>query len=313
MNWADKIVQNKVERGEIPQSQFAPTKVAIENWLERALKENVKRAGMESDKKWQDEERHRLITLEIERNSRDNEAYRWRKELGTEVQVSYSSPHKITNIKLEFSPELWVDFANTEGEHLGTCCADISAIRDILIDALRNDGDIRANEFKSLRRLMKDHDFSDENPLFAHVEWLWNKVKDHLDDYGLATHWDFEMKTPDDAIRALSYASNIVDFYKFMSGNGNEDCELQRLSHQEKSLALIVQAVHLLKDTELISKSVIEGYGLFKNNQIMVTNAGLAIYSSYDKCFKNNEITEEISIKKIKITCQKGMEILEEF
>jgi hypothetical protein len=109
----------------------------------------------------------------------------------------------ITDIYIPFTAEEWIDLMSTEGKFLGSCCATISAARDILLKQLRGGRWIRTGELWEFMEtighhdgfeymLPKDHEHysefdeqdwrdhtPEEDPIYR-LWQVWDKIKEHV-------------------------------------------------------------------------------------------------------------------------------------
>jgi hypothetical protein len=94
--------------------------------------------------------------MKKEAGQRERTVTRWAKK-GIVVRAGYIQAGKVDAVQLDFTDAEWVGLINKEGPHLGVCCAEISAVRDILICALREDRFIDATELEAAATIMERH------------------------------------------------------------------------------------------------------------------------------------------------------------
>ena len=97
-------------------------------------------------------------------------------EYGAEVSPGFDRKNKIEQVRLNFKPEVWADLCNKEGELLPACCASISAIRDALVDALREDCWIRCDGLQLIANQRDSHDFEDPHPVKVIFD-IWEMIE----------------------------------------------------------------------------------------------------------------------------------------
>ena len=189
-------------------------------------------------------------------------------------------------------PEEWADLLNKEGEYLGACCANISRVRDILMDAIREDHEIRAEELTEAAELIKGHGcelYDSDHPLTRLVA-LYDEIKDHLREGNYLFQNSFDPDDPDQAIKAFAtYASHYSD-YSFQMRMGGDDADPDRrfndCVNREKALIDMIPVVYtLMKKLHSLSIGSF-GYGLIdKEGKVAYSRSGLAIYK--DEKFAN--------------------------
>ncbi len=109
---------------------------------------------------------------------------------------------RITKLWLPLTPAQWADLGNKEGKYLGACCGNISHVRDVLVDAMREDGQINAADLRDVVETMAEHSSeqlaaetveawtaaalgwaaSDPDDPFLTIGWIWFAVREQLDE-----------------------------------------------------------------------------------------------------------------------------------
>lgn len=107
-------------------------------------------------------------------------------ESDIKFNAAYHDENKIDDVQLPFLPAVWADLLNKEGKYLGACCSTISEMRDILQNALREDGYIRCDDLKLFVDLARSHDNdndrkesdpdNDNDPILVAIK-LWEKIE----------------------------------------------------------------------------------------------------------------------------------------
>lgn len=135
---------------------------------------------------------------------------------------------RIEHLWLPFTPVQWVDVANKESRWLSACCGDISAVRDTLISALCEGGQIWAAELRDLVATLAAHDGFEElsvttpqawvtaaarwaehdpdNPFLA-LGHIWFAVRDELATPVEPKHHELDPRAPEDALQILATES----------------------------------------------------------------------------------------------------------
>ncbi len=151
----------------------------------------------------------RLAMLDRDREICEDTKRLWRENYGYDVIASYShDPYMIKDIKLPFSPEVWVDLCNSEGEYLPMCCANISSIRDMLMGALREGGYMSCADLSECARLAEEHGWEhevEEYDAVSEIIKLWTFVEPFAEVRVQSTGID--PNDPKDACRLVSRCS----------------------------------------------------------------------------------------------------------
>lgn len=145
---------------------------------------------------------------------------------------------KVYSILLDFTPEEWVEIVKTEGEHLPSCCAVISNIRDKLINCLRDNGMIRSYELQEIVLALKNHhdtiNFLEEK-LFP----IWEAVEPYVE---LKNTQSKDLNNINDAFDVLLECSSNW-FYSYFTKDENEKtgCKLQTVVKLSPAITTIYE------------------------------------------------------------------------
>lgn len=275
-DWANQLVANALKRGEIITAEELRERVKtqcdhnIHTWHQGDTPE-VREAARKKETK-------RLIKLQQEQDKRAQLEFDY-KQKGVTIAVCHSTLGKIASVKLPFNKAEWGDLLNTEGEHLPSCCANISRIRDILQSALRQDGYCDVEELWEATMLAKGHDFSKkgDDPI-ARMMKLWDVVKDdarttrNIGDAGNIN------EDPKEALEQLYKCSGIIVWNELFDNSG-PDQQFANDANSERALATLVSCVRTLffKMKEL-SVGTVTGWGVFNGDEIGESRSGVAIY-----------------------------------
>jgi hypothetical protein len=278
--WADELCERKVKRdGVLPEGY----KQQLIDGVMAYADGPPHRSGSMSDQDKADNIQ-RLIGLRRRDDEREQTEWEWAQK-GYEVTADYHQAGKISNVKLKFTPEEWADLLNKEGEYLGVCCANISRVRDILMDAIREDGEVRATDLEEAAELIKGHGcehYEEDHPLSRLVA-LYETLKDHLHEGHHLFHNSFNPDDPDEALKAFATYASAYSDYSFQMRMGGDDADPARKFHdcvnREKALIDIASVLHTLV-TKLRSLSIgLFGYGLIdEEGKVAYSRSGLAVY-----------------------------------
>ena len=102
-------------------------------------------------------------------------------KLGVEIRPKWDKPDIVDQVRFKFSQRTWSDLCNKEGELLPSCCANISAIRDEFVSALREDGWLHDEQLATIVVNTSGHkdDFKGKHPV-AQVVAAYKALESHL-------------------------------------------------------------------------------------------------------------------------------------
>ena len=238
------------------------------------------------------------------------------KDQGIEVNASFDDEPRVASVHLPFTPAEWADLLNASGTLLPSCCANISAMRDILNDAMRNDGDIRVSEFETLAHYGNQHEgFEDANHPIRRAINIWEKVKDEAQKQ----HGVIKMKPddPKDALHMLYFAAAAVtsdDLYS--KDHDSSDTATCRSAGRLQTLFGIKGAVSTLyRKLQELDTGPVYGHALVYKGEIITHQLGLWVVSDpkyaeklRDDFNKGHELEEQVVIRKVRVTLEKGVE-----
>jgi len=210
--------------------------------------------------------------------------------LGFEYYVSYDY---IYAVRLKFEPEVWVDLLNADGQWLPACCADISAIRDILSTALRHNGWIDIHGLRRSIELLNGHGTVEENNPLSYLTVIWDKVKEHAKD-------DIkQLKTIEhtDPAKMRSHAISDLMFYPYEPGE----------HRQRDTMRLIASLSPIVKNIE---QNKFWGWGIFdEDGKLVEVGEALALFPKKEEAEKVLATGKEfkLSLKPVCVSLQKGV------
>lgn len=253
------------------------------------------------------------VNLEHEKICRiqENNQSQWAKN-GLKVEMSYHFPDKISSIKVKcFTKNECIDFLDAEGEYLEACCADISRIRDIVQDFVRNGYWINSNKLSEMIGLIKSHGFSKEHP-FNKIIKVWDKVKDHVELNDCCPSANFN--NIKDVLSTISSSACTLNFHLILNDLSKEKGRLQEKAHYMKDLATMLPAIKTLYEkVEELDLGSVEGYAIYKDDEIVMSHSGVAIYKSEKEALDTNKYliknNKNYTIKNIIISLKDGIVI----
>ncbi len=246
------------------------------------------------------------------------------KKLKVEIESPYKESGKVNRIRFDFEPEVWADLANREGELLPICCANVSAMRDEFVEAMREDGWMDADGVQKLVINMSGHDYKEDHPasvvkrayLMFQGKWQYTSLAqpDTLHD----------LNNPEDACnhvyfgRLVRYCTNFsVD--SMFSGFGNSMHDRANRNHVIFEMVPVIKT--LRERLHEAAFEPVEGYALVRraNGKVYEHNRGLAIYDTEDTAnevfaywIKDEQVKPyEVDVRSVRVSWDKGIEILD--
>ncbi len=279
-SWADELCERKIKRdGVLPEGY---KQELIDRVM--AYADGPPHMAGKVDEEGRNENIQRLIGLRRRDDVREQPEWEWAQK-GIEVTGDHNHPDKIASVKLKFTPEDWADLLNKEGEYLGVCCGNISRIRDILMDAIREDGEVRTEELEEAAYLIKGHgcDHYEEDHPLSRLVALYEQVKDHLREGHHLFHNTFNPDDPDEALKAFATFASLYSDYSFQMRMGGDDADPARrfndCANREKALIDIASVIHTLAAKLRTLSMPLFGYGLIdEEGKVAYSRSGLAVY-----------------------------------
>lgn len=240
--------------------------------------------------------------------------------MDVDIEPSWGKNNKISQVRFKFSPEVWADIANKEGELLPMCCANISAIRDQFVAAMREDYWMTAEQMEILVVNMSGHEYDLDHPV-TKVADVYNQLIKHLDTRKPSS------ADPND----LDGAVNRVWFshiWKFCAQYGcnrmysDWGSSIHECASHNRQLFEVIPVVKTLYD-KLLSTGFppIEGYALVRkaNNQIYeFPHKRLAILPTKEDAeqileswIKSRQVkAKDVEIRTVRASVEKGIEFI---
>lgn len=239
------------------------------------------------------------------------------KDLEKEFNVKFDDYEQITQVQFSFSPEIWVDLINMEGELLGQCCSSISFIRDEFIDALRNDGWMSVNGMRIIFQNQINHEWDKDHPITKVVE-IYEKISDFVKfDKPTSFGTDVESMLRIGAFsQIMEYCSEFglnycASYKKSLNGQATQNILMFNIYPVIKSL---------YEDLKTKAYGPVEGYALVRvaNMEIYKLSNSLAILPSLKEAkvimedwIKHGLKEKDICIKAVRVSIDKGIEFID--
>lgn len=254
------------------------------------------------------------------------------------INYSLGSNSKITAVRIPLSPEQWYSLlVRNGGCYIGGCCGNLSFVQDVLMKIFRDGGWINSFDFYEIAEILTEHEgFEDfksitnkhgkkiidnwgSNEPMAQIAYVWSLVKDNL-EFGENNKFLLEQLN----ISSFEENENIVTntFYAkriawLMNVENRHDDRFTVIS-----LAKIYPIVkNFFVEIEKKYKGFIfDGFAIFcgdnifydTNGQLCVFENEKQLYSKIDEWKSHGMIKNNFIIKKIRITLEKGLEVIEE-
>jgi hypothetical protein len=324
MDWADVLAAKYQAR-----NNNLHDADSLRKYVQHSCKDNLRRWKKERPENWDEDkektqETQRLIQLCFDTDSREQLEWDFKKNKKIIVHADHNQIGKISSVKLPLNPDEWSDLLNKSGKYLPACCANISRMRNLLQEALSEEGFMEVEDLWELAMLAKGHDFSEgkAHPVGRLVA-LWDQVAEFARERIVGKSVNID--NPKDALEALYQASSVI-CWNDMFGDESKERKFCNHVNNERALITVMTAVRTLffKFREL-SKGDIQGFGIIRQDgEIGESTSGLAIYSTQeiaqeicdrwnrDEQRKENRNRDpySYSVKKVKISLTHGIEVI---
>lgn len=242
------------------------------------------------------------------------------KELGVEIEPSYDHPDQVDSVKFDFPPKVWADLANKEGKLLPACCANVSAMRDILIDAMREDGLIKAEYMQRFVINMADHSYGADHPA-TKVATVYNRLEKFIKLRDLMMT---DLKNPRDVACNVWFG----EIFKFCAEYGNRSMfstwgeEPHDVAQHNKMLFEVLPTIKALSDhIRETGLPPVEGYAILNQatGHIYEMYRGLAIFMKKEealdilsKWIETEQLKPDTAeVRAVRVSWEKGLEKLD--
>ena len=236
--------------------------------------------------------------------------------LGVEYE-GLGDKSKVYQIKVKLEPEVWADLANTEGELLGVCCANVSTMRDCFIGALREDGWMRFDDLQTLVVNMAGHDWDKLHPA-TKLKEIYEKIKDYGHESSGTQGYD--LNNPEDALEVINHFCNSHIYGSMYQGWPR----FQDKVNHNFDISSVLPAIHTIANhLKELGFGPVEGFAIVskKTGKVFEIAGGrVAIYETKEMCEevighwlsgKQTKKNEPIIIP-CRVGMEKGIEFLEE-
>lgn len=190
---------------------------------------------------------------------------------------------KVYAVKLNFTPEEWLDLMNTEGEFLPACCATISHVRDVLIATVREGGFIRATDLYEIVEALKGHHECgpEGGDPESRLIQTWEAIKDDADLHLLGHPID--PNDLDDAFSVLYHAGAVLS-WNFLNSDATEDEKYDHEMVRRTEFVRVLPAIRTIyKALSQNTFEPMEGYAIAEGDQVLSLTRGLAIFRTKEQ------------------------------
>jgi hypothetical protein len=243
------------------------------------------------------------------------------KRLNVRVETPYHDGDKVAKVKFHFSRRVWADLANKEGELLAACCANISTIRDQLIDAMRDDGWMDAESLQVCVVNMDGHSWEEDHPV-SKLKQVYDALEPHLKMRDL-------LSTAPDSVKGAVSRVWFSDIWKFCAEFGSDSMysgwgenAQQRATHNKRLYDIMPTIRNLYKFLEDTKFGPAHGFALVRvaNGELYeFYGRGLALFRNEDEARQcrerwiNSEQVkpEDVEIKAVRVSLEHGVEFID--
>lgn len=242
------------------------------------------------------------------------------KKLGVEVETHYGDGDRVNKVRFDLTPATWADLANKEGKLLPVCCANVSAIRDEMIDAMREDGWMRADEMQKVVANMSGHEYPDGHPV-AKVAAAWRALEGKIE---LGRQATADLSEPSDVATCANY-SKVLRFcsefaFNHICSNWGED-DHDRAAHNAALCELIPIVKALGESIHRSGFPPVEGYAIVRQStrHIYGMLRGLAVFPTLAEAeevmarwLKTGQVKPKVAeVRAARVSWEHGIELLD--
>jgi hypothetical protein len=253
-------------------------------------------------------------------------------EKGLEISTDWGDKPRIASVKLDLTPEEWIGVLDKEGEYLPMCCGNISRVRDILFDAIRESGDIRCEELYEAVTLLKNHGDCgeiDEGGPLAKLAKVWETIEPDAHCHARGVTKDVD--NVKEAICTIANATHILAWEDLFNKDERQKYESGIIwrRHLPRLVPAITTLYNHLKELEYPPVLGYAVYCLFteegveKDEIVDLRSGGYAIYRTPKEAkeladhlnqFNENKEGGRIQvqnyvIREVRVSLEKGIEI----
>lgn len=195
---------------------------------------------------------------------------------------------KVDEVKIELPDNVWMDLFDLEGENLGSCCATISAVRQIIMEAAHNSRYMKAESLYKLVMYVKGHSHDDEknDSVFQYFFDLWDKIKEdvEIEQFGLPT----DPNDPWDCLNVIWRSSSLMSIERMFRQSSDPESEFRYSATMGLEFLKVYPALKTLfekiKDLDI---PAVEGFAVCSGDEL-IESSGLEV-------FLNSKIAEQIA------------------
>jgi hypothetical protein len=272
------------------------------------------------NKKKYEEECTRLLALEEEDEMREALRDKYA-EQGIDIIPDYSQAGLIKSVRLPFTPKQWLGLLSKGGEFLPTCCGNISIVRDLLLDAVLEDGYIKVEDLMEAAYLLENHDemdvLSKKEPVYVIVKLHHQLKADYrLPDYPLAS----DLNEPEDILRVagdMLCGMNMNDLFnrferpdrrQYVDEESYQSALKHRREddyrHQVAHTMFVVRLMPIIKTLHEklreMDKGPVEGWAIIREDgKVADTVGGPAIFVDQQRCQEVMDLWAKAHLKEL--------------
>ena len=329
----DTLVNKKYDRL-ITETAIGGTSLISKQNIEHEIRELAENAikrmfggNNEKESKSVMTEKLRILTIQEKEEDKVQIEFKMRTKFKVEVQADYHQSGRISKVRLPFTTSQWTDVLNAQGMYLPSCCGDISYIRDVLTNSLRNDKYIDVGDLSVIAMYLTQHEgggccSDDTNDPIAIIVELDKKLKPYYRSDKIGSS---NVNNPKDALQQLSQLASEFTMNDFLGATSQEAQDVKKTNHLA-SLARIIPAVKTVYEKiKELDTGPINGWAVMRGSEIITQRDGRhGIYLSEDlaksvceavikdaKLFVDKDTKPEdinFNVRSVKISIENGIE-----
>jgi hypothetical protein len=244
------------------------------------------------------------------------------KKLRVEIGPHWDHPNVVRSVRFRFPKRTWACLANKEDELLQACCANISAIRDEIISAMREDGWLDMEDMQRIVVNMEGHEFEQEHPV-SKIKEAYLALEPYADLKGRVMSVD-----PNDVrdCCAAVWFGKTWAFCAEYTGNSmfsNWGQSLHDQASHNRSLFQILPIIKCLYEkAHETGFPPLEGWAIVRqaNGEVYEMRRGFAIFETkkeakdvLDRWFQSKSLENgSAKIVAARVSLEKGVELIDE-
>jgi len=236
---------------------------------------------------------------------------------------------QVQSVHIPFEPQTWFELINAEGSLLPACCEEVSNIREIFVNALRQNQEFSAEDMIQIGLFCKLSHHKDEfekvDATYPSQDRTSDLERESPHPISVITHIaeslkgfisaDVQTRSPKNLSDSLFQVSEFINYLggEYLLIKPTEDTKFHMGANLKYEIAKVMPFLNKFNAFIAESFGELDGYALVKDDGILQFNSGIAIVETLDeakeviKCWEAFDIpTDGVEIKKCKVCPKEG-------